>query len=282
MYKKALGKGLDALLPESALHKAPGQTEVIHVPVDQVWPNRFQPRSIFPDSDLAELAESIKQNGVLQPVLLRRKGDGAYELIAGERRWRAAKSAGLGTVPALVRNVSDEMAMIYALVENLQRQDLNPMESARAYQRLMAEFGLTQEEVAQYVGKDRSSVANIARLVHLPNEIQQLIEAGHLTAGHAKVLLGCVDAAVQLRLAHKMVNGQWTVRQAERALGSARRAARQGRHVPSRSPYPDLQERLQRQFAARVEITKTRRGGKVVLHYANSEELDRIVQMLLG
>lgn len=282
MYRKALGKGLDALLPENALPRTPSHTEVIHVPVDQVWPNRYQPRSLFSDAELAELTESVKQNGVLQPVLLRRKGDGAYELIAGERRWRAAKSAGLGTVPALVRNVSDEMAMVYALVENLQRQDLNPMESARAYHRLMTEFGLTQEEVAQYVGKDRSSVANIVRLVHLPNEIQRLIEAGQLTAGHAKVLLGCRDGAAQLRLAQKMVDGQWTVRQAERALGAARRIPHQGRQARPRSPYPDLEERLQRHFASRVEITKTRRGGKVVVHYANSEDLDRLVQMLLG
>jgi ParB family chromosome partitioning protein len=282
MHKKALGKGLEALLPEPGVTSTVPASEVREISLDQVAPNRYQPRRSFSDTELAELAESVKQTGVLQPVLVRRRGDGSYELIAGERRWRAAKLAGLVSLPAIVRNVSDEQAMVYALVENLQRQDLNPIESARAYQRLMNEFGLTQEDVAHHVGKDRSSVANSLRLLNLPNDIQHLVESSMLSTGHAKVLLGLTRPESQLRLARRIVEGQWSVRQAEREVAREARSPRARRAPHPRSPYADLEERLQRHFGTRVEITKARRGGKIVLHYADSEELDRLLQTLIG
>ena len=190
MEKKALGRGLDALLPTTKPAPMPELPEVQHLRIDAVVPNRYQPRQTFSPQELTELAASLKQSGLLQPVLVRRKGDGMYELISGERRWRAARQAGMETIQAVVRNCSDEETILFALVENLQREDLNPMEMAHAYQRMMSEFGLTQDIIAQRVGCERSSIANIVRLLNLPIEVQQLIERDQLSAGHAKVILG--------------------------------------------------------------------------------------------
>jgi ParB family chromosome partitioning protein len=279
MEKKALGKGLEALLPDSGFKTATPTREIQEIPLLNIIPNRYQPRSEFQESELAQLAESIKQNGVLQPVLVRRKGDGLYELIAGERRLRAAKLAGLLTVPAIVRNSSDEQVMELALVENLQRQDLNPMEAARAYHRLIHEFGFTQETVAQRIGKDRSSVANIARLVNLPNEVQCLVESGALTTGHAKVILGLNQLEEQLALARQIVEKQLTVREAEK-ISTHTPAPRRTR--PQQRSYVDLEEKLQKRFGTRVSIIKSRTGGKIVLHYFTPVELDRLLEMLLG
>ena len=287
MEKKALGKGLEALLPGggqkvTASSAAGGGSEVEQLPVEHIMPNRYQPRKEFAESELAELADSVKQNGVLQPVLVRRKGDGFYELIAGERRLRAAKLAGLKSIPAVIRNSSDEQAMELALVENLQRKDLNPMEAARAYHRLVNEFGLTQDAVAQRIGKDRSSIANIVRLVNLPNEIQGLMESGQLTTGHAKVLLGLTHPELQLKLARQIVESQLSVRQAEQLVARLGRATKGRRPAKRTGAYTDLEERLQRQLGTRVSIVAGRRGGKIVLDYFTSEDLDRLVEMLLG
>jgi ParB family chromosome partitioning protein len=176
MEKKALGRGLDALLPTGRTTAEPERGDVQELRLEAIVPNRFQPRQQFSELELAELTASLKENGLLQPILVRRKGDGIYELIAGERRLRAAKLAGMQKIPALVRNVSDQESMVLALVENLQRDDLNPMETARAYQRMLNEFGLTQEAIAQKVACDRSSVANMLRLTSLPAEVQHMIE----------------------------------------------------------------------------------------------------------
>ena len=171
MEKKALGRGLDALLPTGRTTAEPERGDVQELRLEAIVPNRFQPRQQFSEVELAELTASLKQNGLLQPILVRRKGDGIYELIAGERRFRAAKLAGIQKIPALVRNVSDQESMVLALVENLQRDDLNPMETARAYQRMLNEFGLTQEAIAQKVARDRSSVAHLLRLLSLPSAV---------------------------------------------------------------------------------------------------------------
>lgn len=282
MEKKALGKGLEALLPVGGPKVAATGGEVEHLPVEHIMPNRYQPRKEFAESELTELADSVKQNGLLQPVLVRRKGDGLYELIAGERRLRAAKLAGLKSIPAVVRNTSDEQTMELALVENLQRKDLNPMEAARAYHRLVNEFGLTQDAVAQRIGKDRSSIANVVRLVNLPSEIQGLMESGHLTTGHAKVLLGLTRPELQLKLARQIVDSQLSVRQAEHLVSRLGRATRVKRTPSRRGAYPDLEERLQRRFGTRVTIVAGRSGGKIMLDYFTSEDLDRLVEMLLG
>ena len=280
MEKKALGKGLEALLPTvHSKEPVPQHADVQEVPLGKIIPNRYQPRTTFSEGEISELAESIKKNGLIQPVMVRRKGDGLYELIAGERRFRAAKLAGLMTIKAVIRNSSDEQAMELALVENLQRQDLNPMEAARAYHRLITEFGLTQEQVAQRIGKDRSSIANISRLTNLPHDIQQLLELGQLTTGHAKVILGLSTPAAQHSLARSIIDGQLSVRQAEKiaAQGSKPRRA-PGRPIP----HSDIEDRLQKHLGTRVTIQKGRRGGKILLHYFGPEELDRLIEMLLG
>lgn len=282
MEKKALGKGLDALLPDKSGRQPAAHGEIQQLPVTHIIPNRYQPRRAFAESDLAQLAESVKQNGLLQPVLVRRTGDGAYELIAGERRLRAAKMAGLEMIPAIVRNSSDPQAMELALVENLQRKDLNPMEAARAFHRLFIEFGLTQDMVALRLGKDRSSIANISRLVNLPSEIQQEVEAGRLSTGHAKVILGLGLPEAQLSLARKIVEGQLTVRQAERLAATQARSSKGRRGSRAGKPYPDLEERLQRRLGTRVSILTGRKGGKVVLHFFSPDELDRLVETLLA
>jgi ParB family chromosome partitioning protein len=281
MEKRALGKGLEALLPTGIRPAAPDR-DVQQVSVEQIHPNRYQPRTDFSETELAQLADSIKQNGLLQPVLVRRKGDGQFELIAGERRWRAAKLAGLQQIPALVRNTSDEQALVLALLENLQREDLNPMEAARAYHRMVAEFGFTQDALAQRIGKDRSSVANIVRLVNLPNEIQQLVESGHLSSGHAKVLLGLPKGEAQINLARQIVKDQLSVRQAEHLAESRAKGQKARRSAHRQKAYPDLEERLQRRLGTKVSIVKGRSGGKIVLDYFSPAELDRLVELLLG
>ena len=279
MEKKALGKGLEALLPTVHFKEPVSQhADVQEVPLGQIIPNRYQPRTTFSEGEISELAESIKKNGLIQPVMVRRKGDGLYELIAGERRFRAAKLAGLMTIKAVIRNSSDEQAMELALVENLQRQDLNPMEAARAYHRLITEFGLTQEQVAQRIGKDRSSIANISRLTNLPHDIQQLLELGQLTTGHAKVILGLSTPAAQHSLTRSIIDGQLSVRQAEKIAAQASKP----RRAPGRpTPHSDIEDRLQKHLGTRVTIQKGRRGGKILLHYFGPEELDRLIEMLL-
>jgi ParB family chromosome partitioning protein len=280
MEKKALGRGLEALLPSGA-PKPLGGREVQELPVEQILPNPFQPRQQFPESELAQLAESVKQNGLLQPVLVRQKGDGRFELIVGERRLRAAKMAGLSTIPALVRNSSDEQTMELALVENLQRKDLNPMEAARAYHRLTAEFGFTQDTIARRVGKDRSSIANIARLLNLSREIQDLVESGALTTGHAKVILGVDRVEKQLRLARQIVERQLSVRQAEK-LAAGGLLTRKPKKIPRDTSFSDLEQRLQKRLGTRVSLHKSGKGGRLVIHYDRPSDLDRLLELLLG
>jgi len=279
--KKALGRGLEALLPNATVPKeSPVQiSDVQDLRIDQIIPNRYQPRKTFSEDELSQLADSIKENGLIQPILVRRRGDGIYELIAGERRLRAVKLAGLPTIRAIIRNSSDEQAMELALVENLQRLDLNPIEAARAYQRLITEFGFTQEGVAQRIGKDRSSVANIARLLNLPFEIQQLVESGALTTGHAKVLLGMPAPEAQLRLARQITERHLSVRQAEHIASQAARP-QQTVNRPQAQP-SDLEERLQKRLGTKVSIQNGRRGGKIVLHFFGRTDLDRLLELLL-
>jgi ParB family chromosome partitioning protein len=282
MEKKALGKGLGALLPDSQPSILPLERHITQdIPLDRIVPNRYQPRQTFESGELAQLAESVKRNGVLQPVLVRRKADGLFELIAGERRYRAAKLAGLKSIPAIIRNSSDEQTMELALIENLQRADLNPMEEARAYHRLVTEFGLTQENIAQRFGKDRSSVANSLRLLNLPNEIKELVESCRLSPGHAKVLLAVGRPELQIKLARRIIVGQLSVRQTEQMIAAERRKGRTSAAQPSRV-YPDLEEKLQRRFGTKVTIHRGRKGGRIEIHYFEPAELDRLTDLLLG
>ncbi len=282
MEKKALGRGLEALLPGGEDNNIVENQLVMDVSVEHVMPSRFQPRHDFSERELAELAESIRQTGMLQPVVVRRKGDGLYELVIGERRWRAAKMVGLSTIPAMIRNCSDDQATVLALVENLQRQDLNPMEMALAYQRMLSEFGMTQDDLARQIRKDRSSIANTARLLQLPAEVQRLVESGALSEGHAKVILGLDQPELQVRLAHRIVEGALSVREAEKLVEREHRAPKAGVRKAPRRAFPELEERIQKRLGTRVTIQKGRRGGKIVIDYFSQPELERILETLLA
>lgn len=282
MEKKALGRGLDALLPAIKPVSMPELPEVQHLRIDAIVPNRYQPRQTFSPQELAELTASLKQNGLLQPILVRRKGDGIYELISGERRWRAAKEAGLETIQAVIRNCGDEESVVLALIENIQRADLNPMEMAKTYHRMMNEFGLTQDTIAQRVDCERSSIANIVRLINLPSEIQQLIETNQISMGHAKVILGLHEQNEQLRVARLVVSNVLSVRETEKLIESASVAKKRGTKELQRTPWSDVEERLQKRLGTKVIIQKGKRGGKIVIHYFSPPELDGILEALLN
>lgn len=282
MEKKALGKGLGALLPSSKVSQPTEPADVQRIRIENIVPNRYQPRHIFPDGELAELAASIKESGVLQPIMVRRKGDGMYELIAGERRWRASKEAGLETIPVVVRNCSDQESLLLALVENLQREDLNPMETARAYSRMMNEFGLTQDAIAVKVGRDRSSVANFVRLTHLHPELQELVEGGILTTGHAKALLGLQSVDDQLKIGKMVAAGTLSVRETEKLVELTDVTKKRQPKTPRNSSWAELETRLQKRLGTKVTIHPHKQGGKVVIHYFSPDELDGIAEILLS
>jgi ParB family chromosome partitioning protein len=282
MEKKALGKGLGALLPSSKASQSADPADIQRVRIENIVPNRYQPRQTFAQEELAELAASIKESGVLQPIMVRRKGDGIYELIAGERRWRASKEAGLETIPVVIRNCSDQESLLLALVENLQREDLNPMETARACSRMMNEFGLTQEAIALKVGRDRSSVANFVRLLHLHPEVQALLERGTLTTGHAKALLGLQSPEEQLRIGTMVAAGALSVRQTEKLVELSLVRRKRQPKSPHSSPWADLETRLQKRLGTKVTIHPHKQGGKVVIHYFSPTELDGVVETLLS
>ncbi len=279
MEKKALGKGLAALLPESEA-KETGQT--IHmIPVTQILPNRYQPRKTFVEEELRELVESIKRHGILQPVLVRRKSEDRYELIAGERRFRAAALAQLPAVPAVIRKSSDEESTILSLIENIQRSNLNPVEEAKAYRQLIDELGVTQEAVAERVGRDRASVANICRMLSLPTEVQGMVASGQLTLGHAKVILGKKNAEDQLTLAKRIVRDQLSVRQVEQLVKKGSRKASSRR--TARNPlHADVEDRLRKHLGTKVVIHSKKQGGELILRYYSDVDLTRIADVMLS
>ncbi len=282
MEKKALGRGLDALLPAAKSVTISESSETQQLRVDAIVPNRYQPRQAFSAQGLTELSDSLKQSGLLQPILVRRKGDGIYELISGERRWRAAKEAGLETIQAVIRNCGDEESIVLALVENLQRADLNPMEMARAYHRMMNEFGLTQDIIARRVGCERSSIANVVRLIQLPSEIHQLLESNQLSMGHAKVILSLSGQNEQLRIAQLVVSKSLSVRETEKLIESLLAGKKRGARELRRTAWSDVEERLQKRLGTKVMIQKGKRGGKIVIHYFSPPELDGILETLLN
>ena len=282
MTRKALGRGLGALL--SAEGTATATEDASEIPIDLIDPSSLQPRTIFDEAKLAELAQSITANGVVQPLLLRRKGP-RYELIAGERRWRAAQLAGLSKVPAVIRSVSDDKVLELALIENIQREDLNPIEEARAYKKLIDTVGLTQETVAERVGRDRSYVTNYLRLLKLPNDLQDLLQRGKLSTGHARALLGSEHVEVQRRLARKVIDQDLSVRATERLVRQTvepreRKASRSAQAVD-----PNVraaESKLRRQFGTQVRIVTDDSGrGKIELEFYNATDLDRLYSLLL-
>jgi len=275
VQRRGLGKGLGALLTEME-----GTKTLQEIPIASISPNPFQPRKRMDEAALRELAASFRQTGVLQPVLVRPQGDG-YQLIAGERRWRAAQIAGLERIPAVVREATNAETLELALVENLLREDLNPMEEAEAYQRLLTEFQWSQEELAQRVGRDRSTVANALRLLRLPAPVQEDLREGRLTMGHARALLGISSAGDQMRLREQILAEGWSVRSTEHMIRRTRRG--QKRPSPGRQPEVSaIEERLQEVLGAKVRITGRPERGRIEIYYASGEELDEIYRKISG
>ena len=287
--KMGLGRGLSAILPdveevvESVEHKQDAVVPtgvVIDLPLGDIDPNRNQPRKNFDNEALTALADSIRHSGVLSPILVAREGS-RYTIIAGERRWRAARIAGVETIPAIVREWDDIKRQEAALVENMQREDLNPIEEAQGVYVLMNECALTQEEVAQRLGRSRPAVANLLRLLNLPKAIQQAVIDGAISAGHARVLAGIADKKLQALLFAKTVQQGWSVRQLEAA---AKQAAEPQKEKPQTAPLPaeyeELTERLRSATGLKVSFSGTEQKGRIVLEYASQEELQRLWDML--
>jgi ParB family chromosome partitioning protein len=293
--RRALGKGLDSLLPRVQTSSAPTASTPAEqeggkpreISVDLIDRNPFQTRSTFDDAQLGELAASITANGVVQPVLVRPQANGRFQLIAGERRWRASIQAGKKTIPAILRQVSDEQAMEITIVENLQRADLNPMEQARAFERLSREFHMTQEQMATRTGKDRTSVSNFLRLLKLPVIVQNRVESGELTFGHARALLALVERPDLEKIAARVAALSLSVRQTETMVQGILNPEK----AEKKEPKPELQvdpnvrevkDRLQRALGLKVTIEDRNGRGKVIIEYGKLEDFDTLLEQLAG
>lgn len=308
--KMGLGRGLSALVSTAApvsvtpptIISAPrsepvnsndvyfegGERAVTFLPLTQIQPNPTQPRTEFSEQEIAELSESIRTLGVLQPILVRSNEQGSgYQIIAGERRYRAATRAGLSQVPVLIKELSDKETLEVAIVENVQRQNLNPVEEAKGYQRLMDEFSLTSQEVAERVGKDRATVSNLTRILKLPTVVQEMVRDGRITVGHAKAILTVKEPVAQISLANKVIAENLSVRALESivsrdvVLESPRKVSAQTVAKRDAEPqHPELEERLRNALGTKVSIHKTSRGGSIELHFFSDAELDRLVDIL--
>jgi ParB family chromosome partitioning protein len=275
--RPALGRGLSALIPDAAL--VPGTERALDVDTDLLRPNRFQPRTHMDDERIEELSRSIRGNGIIQPIVVRRADEG-YEIVAGERRWRAAQRAGLLKVPVVVREIPEERLLAVALIENLQRQDLNPIEEGQAYRRLADEFHLTQEEIADAVGKDRSSIANYVRLLRLPQEVRANVASGVLSMGHARALLAITDQDVQLQVAREILTRNLSVRETETLI---RKRLQPTEDQPE--PVKDVhtraaEEKLRMCLGARVRIVRRAKGGRLEIDFSDENELQRLNEYL--
>ena len=290
--RKALGRGLESLLPTRPLNQpitmpaAQAAASTQEIPIDSIDPNPYQTRRRINEAALEELAESIRASGVVQPVVLRPVANGRYQLVAGERRWHASRRAGKTTIPAVVRQISNEQAMEITIIENLQREDLNPVEQARAFERLSREFGLTQEQIASRTGKDRASISNFVRLLKLPEDVQNALEAGTLSFGHGKVLLAMAGFPEHLeRAAREIIEKQLSVRQTEELVARLLnpQAAEQKQEKPAIPVDPNVREAqrsLESSLGVKVEIHDRKGKGKIILKYGSLEDFDRIVEAL--
>ena len=286
---KRLGRGLEALLGPVSREAAQAQGALRELPVAQIRPNPFQPRTTFNEAELQDLANSIGASGLLQPVVVRPK-DGAYELIAGERRWRAVQRLGWATVPAVVKEADDRTLLTLALIENLQRDNLSPIDEALGYQRLMDEFQVAQSEVARLVGRDRSTVSNVLRLLKLPESVRLLVHQEQLSEGHARALLGLVNAAAIEKLGHEAAANGWSVREVEERVRGDAPATRRPR-TPKGAAQPTAQsadarrveDALRRRLGTDVRLTAKRRGrGNLVISYYSNDDLARVLELILG
>jgi ParB family chromosome partitioning protein len=284
MTKRPLGRGLSALISTDAPQAE--ADEIREIEIDLIRPGHQQPRTTFAQEKLDELAQSIRTSGIIQPLLVRPRG-GLFELVAGERRWRAAQLAGLPRVPAIIREIPDDKLLELALIENIQRQELNPIEEANAYKRLIESLNLTQEEVAQRVGRDRTFVTNYLRILKLPSEIQSLLENEKLSFGHARALLGLTDVILQRRYAQKIVKHNWSVRETERRI----KHAPEGKPAMSKAMPPKTdpniraaEVKLRRHLGTQVQILPARSGpaGKIEIEYYSSLDLDRLYMLIIS
>ncbi|MBX7173952.1 MAG: ParB/RepB/Spo0J family partition protein [Pyrinomonadaceae bacterium] len=289
MNRKALGRGLSALLGENPVEQAESKEGFIEIDIDLITPNAEQPRTRFTETALEELAQSIKVNGVVQPILVRKKGNG-YELVAGERRWRASQRAGLTKIPAVVKDVSDEKVLELALVENIQRQELNAIEEAKAYRKLIDAIGLTQEMVASRVGKERTFITSYLRLLKLPDDIQDLVCEEKISVGHARALLMTDNAEVQRRIARSIMEMSLSVRETEKAVKRVNRGeveVIEKKEVIKPKEDPNLkaaETKLRRKYSTQIRIVPDGKGtgGKIEFEYYGQDDLDRIYQILLA
>ncbi len=280
-----LGRGLAALFGEQGgdYTEADQQRQSMTVPVEFLRPSRFQPRHSFDEERLGPLVESVREKGVLQPILVRRHGrePETYEIVAGERRWRAAQLAGLDTIPSIIREIPDQAALVVALIENIQREDLNPMEEARALQRLVENFEMTHATVADAVGRSRVMVSNLLRLLELPAAVMTMLERRELDMGHARALLAVDSAADQLTLARRVVKEGWSVRETERAVRrlpeSRKRSSRAGRRATRDPDVRRLETNLADRLGAKVRIEHSGSGGRIIIRYFSLDELEGIV-----
>jgi ParB family chromosome partitioning protein len=271
--KTALGKGLESLIPERG-------EEVINLDINRIFPGDQQPRKTFKDDSLKELAVSIREKGVLQPIIVSRVGDGTFRLVTGERRWRAAGLAGLKKIPALIKNVASRDSLEIALIENIQREDLNPIEAAEAFSRLITEFSLTQDDLSDRVGKDRATVANYLRLLRLPEEVKSFLYNGSLSMGHAKAILAIEGKANQIDAARRIIKKGLSVREAELL---SKKVSRPAKGKTARDPQiSSLEEKLIRSLGTKVRIFNKGKKGKIEIEYYSFEELERLLDILLG
>ena len=290
--RRALGKGMGALLPTRThtqpLAPSPEPWEPhessLNIPVDAIQPNPLQPRRVFEDNRLEELAQSIRANGIIQPLVVRLV-NGRYQLVAGERRWRAAKLAGVALVPVVVREIPDNRLLEITLIENIQREDLNPMETAHAFARLSAELNLNAEQIGLRTGKDRTTVINLMRLLQLPPDIQQLISEGKLTAGHGRCLLSLPKAELQREVSERAIGGGWSVRQVEQTCARMT-AGKTPKHVDEAKIDPNVKaaiQEMERKLGTRIHVKEGARGrGRLEIEYYSAEDLDRIYDTIMG
>ncbi|MBN2831654.1 MAG: ParB/RepB/Spo0J family partition protein [Candidatus Omnitrophica bacterium] len=280
MERKALGKGIGALIPEKVQGS---KSEIIYVQTGQIRPNPFQPREDFDPGTIEELARSIKEKGVIQPLLVRNKGD-YYELIAGERRLRACNSLGLNDIPIIVKDVDDKDSLEYALIENIQRESLNPIEEAHAYQHLIDKFQVTQEKISEGLGKARATIANTLRLLKLPHEIQEEMKKGRISFAHGRVLLEVEDANRQRRLTQEVIAKGLSVRELENLIKASRPKGIRCRSIHlQREPYiAALEEELQTTLSTKVRISKMKKRGHIFIEFYSQEDLERIANVIRG